>query len=281
MNTVFKFYLQVWDMLSLAAGAAAAWLLMDAVHWRRPIRRAWKAGLGFLVFAAALYPLLAAPAKMQDRMDPDAPIGLDGMAFMAFAERYELHNEFGLEQDYQAVQWLQENVEGTPVIVEANVPEYRWGTRFTIYTGLPGVLGWPNHQRQQRVTGPPGAVEARLADINDFYLTVSETEALEFLEKYHVSYVVLGRLERAYYESVQPCSALEDGVSLRCDMRGYPLGMTQPAVSADECESIDPAGGDELRCPTFGLEKFELLERSGHLRIAYQTGETVIYEVVR
>jgi uncharacterized membrane protein len=35
---------------------------------------------------------------------------------------------------------MQDNIQGSPVIVEANCPEYRWCTRYTIYTGLPGVV---------------------------------------------------------------------------------------------------------------------------------------------
>ena len=60
---------------------------------------------------------------------------------------------------------------GSPVIVEANCPEYRWCTRFTIYTGLPGVVGWNWHQRQQRVFTSTW-VEARVADVGNFYNTV-------------------------------------------------------------------------------------------------------------
>jgi uncharacterized membrane protein len=84
------------------------------------------------------------------------------------------------------------------VIVEANCPEYRWCTRFTIYTGLPGVVGWNWHQRQQR-TLTPQLVEARVSEIASFYGTSDEREVVDFLERYNVRYIVVGQMERAAY----------------------------------------------------------------------------------
>jgi uncharacterized membrane protein len=104
-----------------------------------------------------------------------------------------------LEQDYHAIRWMQENVPGTPVIVEANIPEYRWGNRFTKYTGLPGVLGWNWHQRQQRTINPAGMVFDRLADINSFYSLDDVEFALRFIRKYNIEYIIVGQLERAVY----------------------------------------------------------------------------------
>jgi uncharacterized membrane protein len=87
-------------------------------------------------------------------------------------------------------------VQGTPAIVEAHIPFYRWGNRFTIYTGLPGVLGWDWHQTQQRGAAP---VQQRAADIDSFYSSPDVTGAVKFLRAYDVKYVIVGQVERLYY----------------------------------------------------------------------------------
>jgi uncharacterized membrane protein len=113
------------------------------------------------------------------------------------------YSDFGvtmdLSHDYRAIRWMQDNVKGSPVIVEANCPEYRWCTRFTIYTGLPGVVGWNWHERQQR-TMTPELVEERISDVDNFYTRPDAQAAQAFLKKYNVKYIVLGELERAEYQ---------------------------------------------------------------------------------
>ena len=104
-----------------------------------------------------------------------------------------------LSQDYHAIRWMQDNVQGSPVIVETNCPEYRWCSRFTIYTGLPGVVGWNWHQRQQRALSAPNLVTDRVDAIGNFYTSTDIDFARDFLAKYDVRYIVLGQLENIYY----------------------------------------------------------------------------------
>jgi YYY domain-containing protein len=200
MNTVFKFYLQVWTLFAVGAGTALGWLLAEMPAWTPRWRLAWQFPFILLVFSAAVFTLLGTTAKMRDRMAPDAPHTLDGMAFMQHATFNEQGVDMDLSQDYAAIRWMQENVIGSPVIVEANSGRlYQWFSRFTIYTGLPGVLGWDNHQRQQRALLPPHWVNDRLVEINLFYQTTDIEAAWDFLEKYDVRYIVLGQLERLNY----------------------------------------------------------------------------------
>ena len=212
MNSSFKFYYQAWTLFSLSAAAALAWLWPKLSGWSPGPRSAWIAALVVLVFSAALYPLYAVPPKFEDRMAPDTALTrqflrgtLDGMKYMEFS-RYtdgltaESLREMDLSQDYHAIQWMQANVPGSPVIVEANTPEYRhWGTRYTIYTGLPGVVGWNWHQRQQRVLTPDTWIWGRIEEIDTFYRTTNPAEAAAFLDKYDVKYIILGQLERIWY----------------------------------------------------------------------------------
>ncbi len=95
--------------------------------------------------------------------------------------------------------------------MEANQVEYHWGTRYTVYTGLPGVVGWNWHQRQQRTLTPDEWVFSRVEEVNAFYQTADLKAARDFLDKYQVSFIVVGQLERANYpaEGIEKFSTAE------------------------------------------------------------------------
>jgi len=200
MNTVFKFYMQAWTMFAISSAAGLYWL-MPAVQfeWRSGWSRTWQTVLALLVGGALLFPLLAGADKVRDRMSTATPRTLDGMAYMQTAKYNENGVDLDLSEDYRAILWMQDNVAGSPVIVEAKTGEYRWGTRFTIYTGLPGVVGWNWHQIQQRSTLPGNWVSDRIEEIRVFYTTTDILQAQNFLEKYDVKYIIVGQLEQAIY----------------------------------------------------------------------------------
>jgi YYY domain-containing protein len=200
MNTVFKFYLQVWLMWGVAAAAALAWMVPRLWRWDYG-RGLWLGALAVLLFSAALYPPLATWARLEDRFDTDLGPGLDGWAYMETARYWDPNGpEYDLRWDLEAIQWLLDNVVGSPTILEGHTPEYRWGARYSINTGLPTVLGWNWHQRQQRAAGEEQAVWVRAGDVADMYNTPSPEQAESLLHKYDVRYVIVGPLERAYYD---------------------------------------------------------------------------------
>ncbi len=138
MNTVFKFYLQAWVLLSVAAAVALGWLARRSTRdaLLSQVRPAWVA-------------LLASKAKVGLRFS-DLPLSLDGMQYMDFAHYLDDGRDLNLPADAQAIRWLQDNVVGTPVVLEGRSPVYRWGSRISIYTGLPTVLGTTSNGRTRR-----------------------------------------------------------------------------------------------------------------------------------
>ncbi len=200
MNTVFKFYLQAWILLAISSGAALIWSLPEiAKHWFSELQKIWQIGLIILIGCAVLYPITATAEKIDDRISPLTPLTLDGMKYMQYSTYADEGVNMQLDEDYQAIRWMQENVIGSPVILEANTVEYRWGSRFSIYTGLPGVVGWNWHQRQQRAVVPSTWITDRVSAVNDFYLSTDIQETENFLQKYDVSYVIVGQMEKAKY----------------------------------------------------------------------------------
>ena len=140
--------------------------------------------LAILLFGAGLYPALAIPAKIRDRWAPSAPASLDGAAFIPYAIQEEHGSRFSLAQDYAVIHWLQENVEGSPTIMEAQAErEYLWGARISVHTGLPAIAAWRWHQVQQRLVMPAGTVEERQQAVRLFYNTSDPEKAVQILEQ--------------------------------------------------------------------------------------------------
>lgn len=198
MNTVFKLYLQAWILSAVATGAALAWTLEDLDQWREGWRNLWQGGLLLLFAAAFLFTLTATNDKIHDRVSSNTPLTLDSMEYMAHSTYWD-GQEMDLSQDYRAIRWLQQNVSGSPIIVEGYTSEYRWGARYTIYTGLPDVLGWNWHQRQQRTLTPETWVFDRADAINTFYNSADPAYVLQFLQTYHPGYIIVGQMERNLY----------------------------------------------------------------------------------
>ena len=202
MNSVFKFYLQIWVLL----GLGAAYLLWRLAHGRRLSwrglgwrGRAWLGALAALIVSASIYPVLGTHDRLGRRFDGETlPLTLDGVAFVEGTAYRDERGNIDLAADYVGIRWLQDNVQGSPVVLEAVTPAYRWGNRVSIYTGLPTVVGWQWHQEQQR-WNYRHTISARIEDVNNIYTTRDIPLALSLMRRYGVSYIYVGQLERLYY----------------------------------------------------------------------------------
>ena len=199
-NTVFKVYLQVWLLWSLTAVAAVVFVYERLPLLPRAVRIVWRTAFVALLAVAALYPILADRARVDDRFDTSVGATLDGAAFMRRAVLTDQGSSFPLVWDSDAISWMLEHVDGSPVVAEVNTYPtlYGWGNRYAMFTGNPSIVGWDYHQRQQRPTQSE-LVRARIRDVQTLYRTAKAELAYEILTRYGVSYVVVGPLERATF----------------------------------------------------------------------------------
>ncbi|HEU0114974.1 MAG TPA: DUF2298 domain-containing protein, partial [Thermomicrobiales bacterium] len=231
MNTIFKFYNQLWVLLAIAGAASLAVMVRASGLLRRSPavahrpseeaptaagqpRRAWAiAGLSFgvvIVAASLVYPILAVSPRLHQRFADQLGTGaLDALDWM----RYGTVPSFGpsgaqpiaFNGDLAAIDWLQRNVSGSPVIAEASIGPYRCnGSRISIATGLPTIVGWQRHEEQQR---PADVLPERVDDVRTLYTSPDPAAKLAILRKYDVRYVIVGDLERVYPVADNDCTA--------------------------------------------------------------------------
>ena len=187
-NTVLKFYFEIWIFF----GIAAAYAVLSLLHrLKGKIKIAWVGVLLLLILASSIHPVAATTSWTSGR---HALFGinsgtLDGMAYIESIDK----------GDYEAIQWIEENISGSPVILEAPGSAYEYSSRISAMTGLPTVIGWPTHEVMWR--GDWGAVEERTRDVDTIYNTVDDSEAIDLMRKYDVEYVYIGALERERYQT--------------------------------------------------------------------------------
>ena len=206
-NTVFKFYMQVWLLLSVAGGVAFACLLRACEEFSKSLRIIWRTTCVTLIFIAGLFPIMGTRGRSFDRLAPNLPLTLNGLDYMTQARHYESAPNsdasawIDLAVDHQLIRWLQENVSGSPVIIEGRrrPSEYQWNGRISTTTGLPSVLGWNFHQRQQRTFHPmPLWVDQREKNIQQFYNTGDIDIAVDIIRHFDIKYIIRSGLEEVH-----------------------------------------------------------------------------------
>jgi sugar lactone lactonase YvrE len=190
MNTIFKFYLEAWSMLALAAAVAVSGLWSGTLSlpgFTGAFRRVWQLGLIVLLGVG----LFTATTDVwgvihTNRVQTPRPT-LDGRAYLRFKAPDEL----------AAYEWLNSNIKGIPVILEAHGDGYQEFTRVAMNTGLPTVLGWGYHVFQRGHNW--AEINKRKADIETVYTSSDEATVAGILQRYHVAMVFVGAQERRVY----------------------------------------------------------------------------------
>lgn len=183
-NTMFKLTYQAFIMLSLSS-AFIIFRISSSIKTKNiPLSFVWLLTSGLLLFFALTYPFLAINSYYEELKNYK---GLNGINYLK--EQYS--------SDFEAIVWLNENVKGQPVILEAQGDSYTDFARVSANTGLPTVLGWTVHEWLWRGTYDIPA--PRIEEIKTLYESENEFKTNNLIEKYKIKLVFIGDFEREKY----------------------------------------------------------------------------------
>jgi hypothetical protein len=199
MNTIFKFYYQVWLLWGVASAYAAYTILAD-VEWRQ--QPALSARIGFSVLlvvvmlAGLTYPVLGVYSRAfveAGRVNGAGPaLTLDGGPSLATAD------------DYAVLRCLDDQVGTAQVsLLEAVGTSYRpdQGGRVSALTGIPTLLAWPGHESQWRGATYSTVAGTRQEDVSRIYNDPIWESVESMVADYGIDYIFVGSAEYRTFDS--------------------------------------------------------------------------------
>ena len=191
-NTVMKFYFPVWILLAIASAYGVFRVMQRAAG---KLKGVWVGALIVLIICCLMQPVGQTIGWASGKRSY-FNIGrgtLDGTAYVKTIA----------PGDYEAIQWINANIRGQPVILEAPGGAYQFTSYIATMTGLPTVVGWVTHEVMWRGSWEP--MSERSTDVDNIYNSPDSDEALALLKKYNVEYVYVGKAEAEKYpaESLQ------------------------------------------------------------------------------
>ncbi len=203
MNTLFKFYIQAWVMLALAAAVGLSRIWEAIPRWKPTVRTVWQTVFAVLLVASLTFLVVGTVARVEDRfpegLSERPPFGtLDGMAYMKYGVYTwpDPQHRIVLKWDYEAIRWLLDHEPRVVPIAEARLDYYReGGTRVASFTGLPTFMGL--HQMGEQRYGWQTGPRQQLA--LEFWNTSDINRTMAIIRQVDIHYVYVGQLERQQY----------------------------------------------------------------------------------
>jgi uncharacterized membrane protein len=186
-NTMFKLVYQAFIIYSLCSGYI---LVRLSSGIKSPLIRFIFKILFLIIFIShMIYPYFAIKSY-SDHHSERKYWGLYGLDFLR--DQYP--------DNFQAIKWINQNISGQPVMLEAVGDSYTSFNHVSMATGLPTVQGWIVHEWLWR--GGYDQPAARQADVQKIYESENSSEVHQLLQKYDVKYVFVGTKEVEKYPNL-------------------------------------------------------------------------------
>jgi YYY domain-containing protein len=194
-NTMFKLTYQAFIMFGICFG----YIFVYVLAFKRALWQKLVTSLGLILFILTLYyPLTAVKQWYGNVFKNNGYEGLDATQFI----------KTSFPSDYNALRWLNDNVKGMPVVLEANGDSYSDYQRVSVITGLPTVLGWYNHEWLWK-SNPEKTDDKTLSELNErvshvetVYTSDNEEMVRSIIDSYDISYIYVGWLEERKYDNI-------------------------------------------------------------------------------
>ena len=197
-NTILKVYVPIWVVWGVPA---AYGVFLVSSRLKRYVKAIWALILLIFVLAALIHPIASTTSWASGRYAQveGHRLTLDGLAYLEYTNK----------DDYEAIRWLNENVKGSHVILEAPGVALEYSSQASSLTGLPTLLGWAGWEVMWRDSWE--IITERTMAIDAIYNAPDSEEAISLLgnDKYNVEYIYIGILERERY----PAESLQKFVS--------------------------------------------------------------------
>ena len=105
-------------------------------------------------------------------------------------------------QKYEAISWIQKNIKGQPVILEAPGNSYDYeSAHISSFTGLPTIVQWPQHLASWMGEKIYDLTAKRTKDVKKIYNISKKDDISLLIKKYNIKYIFIGPKEKKLYSS--------------------------------------------------------------------------------
>lgn len=185
-NTMFKLVYQAFMLYSLASGYI---LIYASRLFKSVFKNFYKILFAAIFIIHLIYPYFAIKSYYGDLKTYK---GLDGLKYLE-----QLYPD-----NYQAILWINKNITGQPVMLEAPGDSYTTFDQVSSATGLPTVQGWIVHEWLWR--GGYDAPAARQKDVDTIYESNNLSEIKSLIDNYKIQYIFVGAKEYERYPELDP-----------------------------------------------------------------------------
>ncbi len=186
-NTMFKLGYEAFILFSIVSGYTIVTQLTRNNHTIQ--RRIFFILLIPLLFLVSIYPIFSVRSYFNALKNYQ---GLYGFNWMV--------REY--PDDLAGIEWLKSQTSAAvSTLVEADGDSYTDYARFSAFTGIPTIIGWPVHEWLWR--GTYDVVAPRREEVRTIYESRDIDETKKILSTYGVRYIIVGKLEREKYKELQ------------------------------------------------------------------------------